>query len=182
MKQLYMLLVLVGLAIQGSAQHYRPFRPGALQQYASRGSDTTYTVRLLRQGAIRSGADSLYAFNRLVARQEPLGSPNCVYALPRYAETLFGSSLRCASPGTRQVVYTFQGLVLQQPYFELTRPQAVALEPRDALGRVVLTRPAAAPAGMVVLSLSATNLPAAIYALWLQPAEGPAQVLKVLKN
>ena len=67
--------------------------------------------------------------------------------------------------------------------FELLQPQAVAVELRDALGRVVLTRPAVLqPAGAGSLSFSTSNLPAGLYSLWLQPADNPAQVLKVLKN
>jgi hypothetical protein len=67
--------------------------------------------------------------------------------------------------------------------FELPRPQAVALELRDALGRVVLTqqtRPLAAGAGSIRLATG--GLPAGIYTAVLRLASGPAQVLKVIKT
>jgi hypothetical protein len=67
--------------------------------------------------------------------------------------------------------------------FEFSRPQAVALELRDALGRVVLTQPATPrAAGTGTLQLNTTTLPAGVYTAFLQPAAGPAQVLKVVKQ
>jgi hypothetical protein len=66
--------------------------------------------------------------------------------------------------------------------FELTRPQAVALELRDALGRVVLAQPAVPlAAGSQQLQLRTSQLPAGLYTAVLQPAAGPRQVLKVTK-
>lgn len=67
--------------------------------------------------------------------------------------------------------------------FELTHPQAVALELRDALGRVVLTQPATlVAAGARTLQLNTTTLPTGVYTAFLQPAASPVQVLKVVKR
>lgn len=66
---------------------------------------------------------------------------------------------------------------------ELSRPQAVALELRDALGRVVLTQPSAPlPAGPAAVRLNTASVPAGLYTLLLKPANGPAQALKVQKQ
>jgi hypothetical protein len=66
--------------------------------------------------------------------------------------------------------------------FELPRAQAVGLELRDALGRVVLTQPATqCAAGSCQLQLSTAAVSPGLYTLMLKPAAGPAQVLKVLK-
>jgi|GEM_PF-2549957 len=67
--------------------------------------------------------------------------------------------------------------------FELSRPQAVAVDLRDALGRVVFTRPATALAtGKQTLPLQAAALPAGAYSLHLRfLTEGRSEVLKVLK-
>jgi len=67
--------------------------------------------------------------------------------------------------------------------FELTRPQAVALELRDALGRVVLTQPATSfAAGAGAVQLNTATLPAGLYTAFLQSAASPVQVLKVVKR
>ena len=68
--------------------------------------------------------------------------------------------------------------------FVLARPQLVALTLRDALGRVVLLRPAAPlPAGNQQLILDTQRLPAGLYTLHLAlEGEGRTEVLKVLKN
>ncbi|MDO7877578.1 T9SS type A sorting domain-containing protein [Hymenobacter sp. ASUV-10] len=67
--------------------------------------------------------------------------------------------------------------------FELTRPQAVALELHDAIGRVVLTQPATLrAAGTGTLQLNTAVLPAGVYTVFLKPAASPAQVLKVVKQ
>jgi hypothetical protein len=66
--------------------------------------------------------------------------------------------------------------------FELSRPQAVALELRDALGRVVLTQAATSlAAGPQQIRLVTTQLPASFYTVLLRPAAGAAQLLKVTK-
>jgi len=68
--------------------------------------------------------------------------------------------------------------------FELARPQAVALELRDALGRVVLRQPAVAfAAGSGQLQLSTMAVGPGLYSAHLLfGAEGRAEVLKVLKH
>ncbi|GAA4347942.1 hypothetical protein GCM10023185_03370 [Hymenobacter saemangeumensis] len=66
--------------------------------------------------------------------------------------------------------------------FELSRPQAVAVVLHDALGRQVLSQPAAAmPAGAGKLALATAALAPGLYTLWLKPASGPAQVVKAVK-
>ena len=68
--------------------------------------------------------------------------------------------------------------------FDLARPQPVALALHDALGRVVLTRPAAPlPAGPQQLRFDTRPLPAGLYTLRIRFAgEGRSEVLKVLKG
>jgi hypothetical protein len=67
--------------------------------------------------------------------------------------------------------------------FELARPQAVALELRDALGRVVLAQPATLRvAGTATMQLNTTTLPAGVYTAFLKFAASPVQMLKVLKQ
>ena len=66
--------------------------------------------------------------------------------------------------------------------FELARPQVVAMELRDALSRVVLTRPATSQtAGTNQLRLDTGQLPAGFYTVLLRPAAEAAQLLKVTK-
>lgn len=65
----------------------------------------------------------------------------------------------------------------------LTRPQAVALELRDALSRVVLARPATPQAaGSNITQRATQSLPAGMYTLRLLPADGAAQGLEMLRN
>lgn len=66
---------------------------------------------------------------------------------------------------------------------ELSRPQAVGLTLRDALGRVVRQQAAAPrPSGSQRLLLATAGLPGGIYTLYLQFAgEGRTEVLRVLK-
>jgi len=67
--------------------------------------------------------------------------------------------------------------------FELARPQAVALELRDALGRVIVTQPATSrAAGTSTLQVNTTALPPGVYTAFLRPAASPVQVLKVVKQ
>lgn len=109
----------------------------------------------------------------------------------RKGNVRWGRSFRLAPLAVRAAsASSFNATAAPNPFsqeltvrFELTRPQAVAVELRDVLGRVVLAHPAARwPAGAASLSLSTVNLPAGLYTLWLQPADSPTQVLKVLKN
>jgi hypothetical protein len=67
--------------------------------------------------------------------------------------------------------------------FQVARPQPVALELRDALGRLVRTRPLAPQAaGNGTVSLATAGLPTGFYtAHLLLPEERRTEVLKVLK-
>jgi len=68
--------------------------------------------------------------------------------------------------------------------FELSQPQAVAVELRDALGRVILRQSVSSGAtGSNRLQLSTANLPAGLYTLHLlRQSESRPEVLKVLKQ
>ena len=102
--------------------------------------------------------------------------------LPTIAQLLLVA--RATRPATSTVAYPQPFGASLTVRFDLARPQPVALALHDALGRVVLVRPATSLlAGAQQLALDTQHLPAGLYALHLTfEGEGRTEVIKALKN
>jgi hypothetical protein len=84
MKHWYRLPALAAALLAGSlaaqAQHWAPFRPGAVHSFRTTVGDTLYTLRL--DSAYVSGADSVYRFNRIMRQsgaERFVPSPNSFF-------------------------------------------------------------------------------------------------------
>ncbi|GAA4391540.1 T9SS type A sorting domain-containing protein [Hymenobacter koreensis] len=105
------LLLLIGTQQAALAHRYCPFRPGLLYQLTQSPGDTIYSLRLQKQGGI-IGSDSIYSFNRRLGPHPTNRTSACgtqlPFALYRYAENLFGATLRITAAATARPEYVLQ--------------------------------------------------------------------------